>query len=446
MSFPINAMEFDWDGIGNLNDAFKLLLNNEFLSDIRFMFPDKKVLYAHSFVLCLRSPEYYKSFKSTIGVTKLIPVNDVPYEAYYEFLKYLYTEECQIDDTNTAEIMQLSKTYEVNNLRTKCTDLTIKSVGTSNVCQLLDMSIETGWDAIRRVALTFISKNYLTVLSNEHFLEISQKTLKSILELEPVSDVNELKIFEQVMKLVNRACDNDCGGLIAPTVCMKRAKLGDNLKLIRFGAMTSEEFGKCQEMEPDLLTSDEIVAIFMNISTKKMNTLGFLDKKRLELEPQTSSAKPEMLFNKLYRLEDSLTFTLLGCCRQAITSGKETFTMVFSVSKAVELRSGKWWFPCPENPEFKLSTGPKFDDDISIERQDAVQETHFFRFNPVRLARNTSYRISYTFKSKDQSSRRMAIRQYVYGGQYPVVIRNKNECEWTIQKFSPHICELYFSH
>lgn len=286
-------MNFDWMTVENLQEAFTLLINNEFLSDVKFRFPNKNIIFAHSFILSLRCQEFYENFQGTIGVKKLIEVDtDVTHASFMDFLKYLYTNEIIINENNVGDLSKLSIKYKVDKLSKRCREHVMCNVTNETACNVLECAINEKLDQLQKVTQEFISNDYLNVLKTKSFPEIKENTLKSILELDPVSDTNEYYIFNEVVKWTSRACEKDG---VNPTGDIRRAKLAENIKLIRFASMTLEEFSNCPIIAPDLLTSDEIASVFIDIGTKTPNKYGFSNRARNK--KQSSSKNDTLVLN-----------------------------------------------------------------------------------------------------------------------------------------------------
>lgn len=260
-------MKLNFEEIQVLQDAHKSLLNNEFLSDIKFTFPDGKFIFAHSFVLACRSDDFCESFEANIGQSKLITINNANHDEYFEFLKYLYTDSCQIDQYNVESIMKLSKKHNLRNLETKCCGIMEGGMKVNNACTILQKSIELDCDELKQKSAAFITKNYFECLSEESFLEINRSTLSIIVNMDRESTGEDFKIFKATLKWATAAC---IANGKQPNGVIKRDMLGDVLKFIRFDAMSVENFTKCINLEPDLLQNDEIVPIFVKITTSKM--------------------------------------------------------------------------------------------------------------------------------------------------------------------------------
>lgn len=125
--------EFNWMKIENLQQAFALLFFNKFLADVKFQFSNNTIVYAHSFVLSIRSQICYGNFKGTIGTMKLIHVKNESCEIFKEFLKFLYTDELSLTMNNVRELLKLSITYKVYTLEEKCKYFIEQSTITENI-------------------------------------------------------------------------------------------------------------------------------------------------------------------------------------------------------------------------------------------------------------------------------------------------------------------------
>lgn len=269
--------DYDWSKTTVAIDGLAQLVNNPFLSDLRFEFPDGRLLFGHRTIVCMRSQKLHEIFNSKILIN-MLNITDFSFEVYKEFLNYLYTDDCDINLKSAVELLQLASDQNMDGLIQKCKVFLMQE--STNPLYLFDLNFDNSWPEKESHALKYIAYNFIEVLSSPEFLKIKPETLTLILKLDAVSAPNEYDIFDAVMKWVRSICDKNNehdNGYI------KRRILGDNLFLIRFPAMNYEEFGKCVDREPDLLNSDEMSAIFLNIVNKKKNNLGFSDVERIPL-------------------------------------------------------------------------------------------------------------------------------------------------------------------
>lgn len=278
--------DFDWKNIQILHDAFPLLVNNAFLSDVRFQFSNGKLLHAHKFVLCVRSFEFYKMFDGSIGDYKLIPINDISYKIFLEFLTYIYTDCIEITANNVKAIKSLARRYALKTLRDKCENFQLDEITIYNACQIL----ESNSNELRQKSCeTFISENYLSVLNAKQFLEIKSGTITKILKLDPALPGTAFRVFESFIKWSKYWC-NQKRNAISGSV--QRQLIGGRMELIRFHEMSVEDFAKCQIIAPGFLKEEEITRIFLKIKYKNPNQQEpiNIDKYRYVAKPSTSES------------------------------------------------------------------------------------------------------------------------------------------------------------
>lgn len=118
-------MDIEWKNFSLQCDPE--LINNNTLADIKFQFTDEKEILAHSFVLCLRNQEFFNNFKNSIGVMKLIYVDNVSYGAFLEFIRYLYTDKITLQSKCVRELMILADQYNVIELKEKLKQFVLKN-------------------------------------------------------------------------------------------------------------------------------------------------------------------------------------------------------------------------------------------------------------------------------------------------------------------------------
>lgn len=178
-------MKFNWENIEDLQDAFPVLINNTFLSDVKFCFPDDSIIFAHSFILSLRSEEFYQHFKDSVGEKK-IQVIDTSYHIFMKFLEYLYTDDENIIEENAVNLLKLSIKYNVLTLESKCREILQNKMCESNVVKIFEISTENSFDHFEIICEEFIAQNYLATLQHESFLQTNTQILNKILKLDPV--------------------------------------------------------------------------------------------------------------------------------------------------------------------------------------------------------------------------------------------------------------------
>lgn len=442
-------MVYDWNKNVIMSDALKQLYNNEFLSDVIFEFSNGQTLYAHTFVLCMRSPEMFEIFKKRIGRTNTIPILDRSFYCMEQFLKYIYTDRCDISAETAIDLFQMSQHFAIDKLEQECCDVII---ATTDPCQLLEDSIENNWTDLQMQSIYYISENFETSIKHSDFTDINSQTLNCILKLDAVSDPSEFMLFKLVMSWASRACEKSG---VSATSSAKREKLGENFKLIRFAAMSNEEFGACVDYEPNLLAGNEIFAISVNIVNKKSNLHGFSDQKRIKITCEnieecrelnraifeTTNTTKEININvddAENKLEEitAIPFSVylgLKSSFDRINPSQNFFSIIFSVSKPIELTG------------IYLNNSGKT---VQCKIQNATEELLFFvcltgnrvAFKPIKLEKNIHYTILYKFLNYDHTIQHL---DSIFTTPWNVVV--PNDVKFTFFQNSPHIEWLFYN-
>lgn len=429
---------FEWTDIYILPDAFPCLINNEFLSDVRFQFDDKKIIYAHKFVLCLRSLEFFRYFKEYVGARNLIIINDVSSAAFLEFLHFLYTDQIVLNESNAADLLRLAIKYRVNVLETQCKELIFSTVTDDNVCVFLDSALMEDWIELQYSCLNYIALNYDIVLKNKSLLDINQQTLLAIIELEPVTDVKEFDVFKALIAWADRACERS--GL-KPSGSNQRNKLGDVVKSIKFGSMSAKDFSKCQDIAPDLLHKDEIIEIFNGIASRRQSGFGFPSKQRRIL---TSDQKLD------FKTYGTILFTNYLSSAKYYTPSQLLDKYYLKFSSTILFRVEKLNLNILEN--YSYDNRPFINYEIyengklfQTGKRDLVSSS--IEIHPVTIIPNNVYCIEYEFDLGNiEALNKLIARKYEMNENKTIIYKRKPGFAFTIHENNSHINHLKISY
>lgn len=464
--------ECNWKKVELAIDGIKQLFNNSFLADLTFEFPDGRVIFGHRTIISMRSRVAHEYFNGKILLDYLI-VDDYSYEVFIEFLRFLYNDECSITSLNVGELLCVAMDYLIDELTNEC----VRFLLSSNPLQLLEMCIKYNWNNIYIKTLEYISSNFNEIASSTHFLHIQPEILQLILNTDHLSVSSEYDVFDVVMKWTRQVCDNQKehdNGII------KRKFLGDILYLIRFAAMSFDEFSKCIEREPDLLTSDETCAIFLHITIKKYNEYKFSDVKRRidDIETDTNNVnnvekkvqeKYDTIKNSVKSNENSIEYNFEIQSRDQRKCDKirkssnnnnsvtiipsklssisldyepdeehvlidiEKCYLVFSVTKPI-LISGLLFYGESAIVKFRIERKGCPD---SIQSFESNENEAIILFDPTLIQPNILHRIVYTFKEN-------AILSFMKCNKQVPWQLEQNGIIFKFFKMSLHIGSLYF--
>lgn len=93
----------------SLQADLRSYVNNELLSDIKFVLANGRVVYAHK-ILCIRCPYFRTMFTGPfleMNATE-IPMPDIDYDTLILVLEHIYCDECRgVSSNNAMEIFQV---------------------------------------------------------------------------------------------------------------------------------------------------------------------------------------------------------------------------------------------------------------------------------------------------------------------------------------------------
>lgn len=186
----LKSMEHFWENLESIDDVLRDLINNEAFSDLQFKFDDGKIIYAHSFLLLIRSAKFYQELNVIKNKPKLIQINEVTYEIFLQLIEYIYTHQLKLTIKNVFEFYKLSRLYCLVDLKNQCTKYLLKKLTDETACDFLQSAITGKFEDLINIFRNFIAENFSPVLIADSFLEINDETLTSIISLDRVSDIN----------------------------------------------------------------------------------------------------------------------------------------------------------------------------------------------------------------------------------------------------------------
>lgn len=246
----------------------EFLLNNNLLSDVEFSFIDEKntnnednKIYAHKLILSIGSSVFLTMFNGNVSNEKNVLIEDATKEAFFELLRYLYTEKVNLNNENVFEILNLAKKYLIPFLELECINFLKKDLSFSNVCSILHSSVVFESEKLKEECFDLISCKTLQVIQHESFLQMDIKTLEVFLNLNYMN-CTEMELFYAILSWAKNRCELE---KIEPTGANKRKILGKLFYLIKFPTMLSSEFTKCSA--EGLFTEFEAVDLFIQIAS-----------------------------------------------------------------------------------------------------------------------------------------------------------------------------------
>ncbi|XP_043930307.1 BTB/POZ domain-containing protein 6 isoform X2 [Protopterus annectens] len=281
-----NIQNTNWQSFHpTLRERNALMFNNELMADVHFIVgplgASKKVP-AHKYVLAVSSSVFYAMFYGDLAEARSeIHIPDVEPAAFEILLKYMYSDEIDLEADTVLATLYAAKKYIVPALAKACVNFLETSLEAKNACVLLSQSRLFEEPELTQRCWEVIDAQAELALKSEGFCEIDQQTLEIILTRETLN-IKEVVVFEALLNWADAECRRQ--GLQV-TSRNKRNVLGKSLYLVRIPTMTLEEFAN-GAAQSDILTLEETHNIFLWYTAAKKPKLEFPLLQRKGLAPQ----------------------------------------------------------------------------------------------------------------------------------------------------------------
>ena len=135
----------DWQSTKTtVSERNRHMFNNSDMSDISFTCEGSdKIFYAHKYVLGTSSAVFHAMFYGDLAEKdSVVHLKDTDEESLEEFLKFLYTDRCNLTTDNAISVMYLSKKYLVPSLTVKCVNNLKRSIDGENATSILKHALQ----------------------------------------------------------------------------------------------------------------------------------------------------------------------------------------------------------------------------------------------------------------------------------------------------------------
>ncbi|XP_068607771.1 BTB/POZ domain-containing protein 6-B-like [Brachionichthys hirsutus] len=268
-----------------LRERNALMFNNELMADVHFIvgpLGGSERVPAHKYVLAVGSSVFCAMFYGDLAEEESeIPIPDVKPAAFLILLKYLYSDEMDLEADTVLATLYAAKKYIVPVLAKACVSFLETSLEARNACVLLSQSRLFEEADLTRRCWEVIDAQAELALCSEGFSEIDLQTLDVILRRETLH-AREAVVFQAAMNWAAAECRRRGLG---STTRNRRTVLGKALFLLRIPAMSLEEFAN-GAAQCDILTLEETRSVFLWYTAAKKPQLDFPLTARTGLAPQ----------------------------------------------------------------------------------------------------------------------------------------------------------------
>lgn len=247
-----------------------------------FVSDDPDVLRVHSNILKLECPKMYALAIDQKHGSCRIEIPNTSLAALKQFFTFIYTGACELKQYN--ELLMLSMKFSMFVLQKYLSDA-IDDLRVENVLEILPICIENQYENLKIKVMDFLGAHFSAIIRSPSFIQIEREVLGIILAIDCVDAafIREADLFEVIIANVDAKRKQQT----------RREYLGDLIKLVRFPTMTTIEFAKIVTKYDDVLLPTECCSIFVEISIKTPNGLGFSSDERQHEIRRISSVPSE---------------------------------------------------------------------------------------------------------------------------------------------------------
>ena len=227
-----------------IKERCNAIFNQELLSDVKFAVcreggSGSKTIPAHKFVLAISSPVFFAMFYGDLPERDCVEIPDCEYESLLEVLRFLYSDEVNINPYNVMEVLYLAKKYMLPTLAEKCSDYLKENLDASSVFLVLPQAQKYEEKDLLDHCWKLIETETVEAVKSDGFVAIERSVLEELVERDSLN-IKEVELFKAVDCWAEMECEKH--GLKAEG-SVKRRILGERIvKGIRFPVMEEKEF------------------------------------------------------------------------------------------------------------------------------------------------------------------------------------------------------------
>ena len=263
------------------------MFNNDLLSDVSLVVrltsdesdakKRKMAIPAHKFVLSICSPVFFAMFCGEMAdKSESIDLPDCEYGGVLEMLRYVYSEEVKLNESNVMQVLYVAKKYILPSLADECIDFLLRNVDPTNVFCILTHAQRYDKKRLVDQCWEVIDRQTEEAVQSEEFATIERSLLEAVVKRGSLT-ISEVDFFKAVDLWATKECERQ--GLAADG-SVKRRILGEEIvKGIRFPVMSEKDFASVV-LDCKILSHEEVFDLMKNFNGVLTGNLSFPRERR----------------------------------------------------------------------------------------------------------------------------------------------------------------------
>lgn len=246
-------------------------------ADVHFIFESNgncERVPAHKNLLSEGSEVFDAMFFGSLKEHGDIKIVDASAEAFKQFLRLFYFNHIELTMETVAEIMYLSKKYDVMECLEMCSVFLENKLTVENVISVIELAIVYDHLELQKLCEAKIRLNSREILQSPSFLECDGQVVSHLLKMDFLS-CSETEVFEVCMAWVKATSKED-----ELTREIVQTHLGDSFFDICFGSMAMDDFVKLLPLYGNLFSANEYNEILQTISKQQIQPKIFRESRQ----------------------------------------------------------------------------------------------------------------------------------------------------------------------
>ncbi|KAL7038187.1 hypothetical protein ACKWTF_009495 [Chironomus riparius] len=176
----------------SLSEVRKLLINNEYMSDVKFIL-NSIVFHGHKLFLVTASPLFYQHFQ--VSGLKEMKVEGIEESIFLAMLSFCYTGILhKLTDDNILSTLLAADKLKISQAYTTCCGFITNKINPDGVFVVFEKAIDLENEQFQKKCLDYIKKNETKCFSSKGFFNIGLASLVTMLEMcdYPTEKLNEV--------------------------------------------------------------------------------------------------------------------------------------------------------------------------------------------------------------------------------------------------------------
>ncbi|KAJ1188280.1 hypothetical protein NDU88_005042 [Pleurodeles waltl] len=231
-----------------LQDGLKELLEEAKFVDCHLK-AGSKSLPCHRLILAACSPYFREYFLSEENEEKKkeVVLENVDPVVMEVILRYLYSADIELDDSNVQDIFALASRFQIPSVFTVCVSYLQKRLAPNNCLAIFRLGLLLDCPRLAVAARDYVSDRFEQICKEDDFMQLAPHELISVISSDSLNVEKEEVVFEAVMKWARTDKES------------KTKSLEEVFDCIRFRLMPEKYFKEYVEKDDILKSNPEIV-------------------------------------------------------------------------------------------------------------------------------------------------------------------------------------------